>query len=44
MGHEIDRRADVFPMGVVLWELLAGRRLITGDAAAALHKQYGIHY
>ena len=38
MGHEIDRRADVFPMGVVLWELLAGKRLITGDAAGALHK------
>jgi serine/threonine-protein kinase len=38
MGQEIDRRADVFPMGVVLWELLAGKRLITGDAAGALHK------
>jgi serine/threonine protein kinase len=38
MGQTIDRRADIFPMGIVLWELLAGRRLITGDAAAALHK------
>jgi serine/threonine-protein kinase len=38
MGVAIDRRADVFAMGVVLWELLAGRRMITGDAAVALHK------
>src|SRR5438552_1876049 len=38
MGHTIDRRADIFPMGIVLWELLAGRRLILGDAASALHK------
>jgi eukaryotic-like serine/threonine-protein kinase len=37
MGHAIDRRADIFPMSAVLWELLAGRRLITGDAVAALH-------
>jgi serine/threonine-protein kinase len=34
----VDRRSDVFAMGVVLWELLAGRRLFTGDAVQALHK------
>ncbi len=38
MGQPIDRRADLFPMAVVLWELLAGHRLINGDAAGALHK------
>jgi eukaryotic-like serine/threonine-protein kinase len=29
---ELDRRADVFAMGVVVWELLAGRRLFSGDS------------
>ena len=26
-GHALDPRADVFAMGIILWELLAGRRL-----------------
>jgi serine/threonine protein kinase len=38
MAQSIDRRADLFAMSVVLWELLAGRRLFTGDAVAVLHK------
>jgi serine/threonine protein kinase len=29
---KVDRRADVFAMGVVLWELLAHRRLVTDKA------------
>jgi len=29
-GEEVDRRVDVFTMGVVLWELLSGRRLWEG--------------
>lgn len=29
-GEVVDRRADIFSMGVVLWELLAGRRLWEG--------------
>jgi serine/threonine-protein kinase len=28
---EIDRRADVFAAGIVLWEVLTGRRLFRGD-------------
>jgi len=27
MGREIDRRADIFAAGVILWEIAAGRRL-----------------
>jgi serine/threonine-protein kinase len=29
----VDRRSDLFAMGVVLWEMLSGRRLFTGDVA-----------
>jgi serine/threonine-protein kinase len=31
-GKKIDRRADVFGMGVVLWESLAGKRLFRGES------------
>lgn len=31
----VDRRADVFAVGVVLWELLAGRRLFSSDSPGA---------
>lgn len=30
-GETVDARADVFAMGVVLWEMVAGRRLFLGD-------------
>ncbi|MBK6536107.1 MAG: protein kinase [Deltaproteobacteria bacterium] len=30
--QEIDRRVDLFAMGIVVWELLAGRRLFHGDS------------
>ena len=29
-GHEIDQRSDIFSSGVVLWEMLTGRRLFRG--------------
>jgi serine/threonine-protein kinase len=29
-GRTVDRRADIFSMGVVLWEALVGRRLLEG--------------
>ncbi len=39
MGGALDHRADVFAMGIVLWEMLAGERLMSGDSAAnTLHK------
>jgi serine/threonine-protein kinase len=39
MGGRIDCRSDLFAMGIVLWELLAHQRLMTGDNAAnTLHK------
>ena len=34
-GVEVDRRADVFSMGIILWEVLASRRLFKADNEAA---------
>jgi len=33
-GEEVDRRVDVYALGVVLWEALAGRRLFRGQSDA----------
>ena len=33
-GRDIDRRADLFAMGIVLWEVLAGKRLFKGESEA----------
>ena len=39
VGGAIDRRADIFAMGIILWELLSRQRLMTGDSAAStLHR------
>jgi serine/threonine-protein kinase len=38
MGKPLDRRSDVFALGIVCWEVLAGRRLFTAtDDIALLH-------
>src|SRR5215475_2694230 len=34
-GQPIDRRADLFTVGILLWELLAGRRLLRAPTPAA---------
>ncbi|MGH7272238.1 MAG: serine/threonine protein kinase [Polyangiaceae bacterium] len=36
--RDIDRRADIFAFGVVLWELLARRPLFQGDAGAIVNR------
>ena len=36
---EVDRRADVFAMGIILWEILAGKRLFKSEnEAMTLHR------
>jgi serine/threonine protein kinase len=37
--QRMDRRVDVYAAGVVLWELLAGRRLVDADNPAAMVDQ-----
>jgi serine/threonine-protein kinase len=38
-GATVDRRSDVFAMGVVIWEMLAGKRLFKGsNDAETLHR------
>jgi serine/threonine-protein kinase len=32
LGEDVDHRADLFAMGVMLWEMLLGRRLFRGPA------------
>ena len=32
LGQPIDRRADIFALGIVLWELLSGDRFYQGDS------------
>ncbi len=32
MAQEVDSRTDVFAVGIILWEILAGQRLFLGDS------------
>lgn len=35
-GEAIDRRADIYSLGVVFWEFLTGKRLFSGDSEASV--------
>ena len=36
--EELDRRSDLFSLGVILWEMLAGERLYAGDRPATFRR------
>ncbi len=38
-GDAVDARSDVFAAGILLWELLAGRRMYSAGPGAALSKE-----
>lgn len=38
-GLEVDHRTDIFAVGIILWEMLAGRRLFLGETDYATVKQ-----
>lgn len=38
-GDALDGRSDIFSLGTVLWELLAGKKLFSGDSDLAILKQ-----
>ena len=33
-GYEVDRRADIWAVGVIIWEMLVGTRLFQGETAS----------
>ena len=37
-GQEVDARADIFAVGIMLWEMLAGQRLFCGETDYATVK------
>jgi serine/threonine-protein kinase len=39
LGQEVDHRTDIFAVGIILWEMLAGRRLFLGDTDFQTVKQ-----
>jgi serine/threonine-protein kinase len=38
LGKEVDHRTDIFAVGIILWEMLASRRLFMGDTDFATVK------
>ncbi len=39
VGADVDRRSDIFALGIILWEMCSGRRLFRGDNEFAIMNQ-----
>lgn len=43
-GSEIDHRSDIFAIGILLYEMLSGRRMYSGDTATVIRKCMQVEY
>lgn len=43
-GEEIDARSDIFSIGILLYEMISGKRMYSGDTAALIKKCISVDY